>query len=328
MDFITITCPHCGYSKSVARGLIPKGAKSTTCPKCRQSFLLADTPESRSAEQESAWTFHAGAGAGGAGDATPPARETAADPAGNHAIGGEVKFCPTCGQKLHVKAEICSKCGVRVAPAAGAVSKVALLLITFFLGGIGAHKFYQKKYLAGVLYLLFCWTYIPGLIALVEFIIYACKSEEELQQKYPDAGGAGVVLAILVPFFALAVIGILAAIAIPQFAAYRQKAANVSANQALRSCKVRAEAYFADRGAYPTAAGQLQCDTPARVSLYYLSLGPEEYQIIGYHNHGDKAYVSENASDDISVHDKEAIEAELAEKYGAENLGEAFHFVE
>jgi len=64
------------------------------------------------------------------------------------------------------------------------VNKVALLLLTFFLGGVGGHKFYLRRYLQGVLYLLFCWTAIPSLIAFVEFILYACKSEADLQQAY------------------------------------------------------------------------------------------------------------------------------------------------
>ena len=63
-------------------------------------------------------------------------------------------------------------------------NKVALLLITFFLGGFGAHKFYLRKYLQGVIYLLLFWTGIPALIAFVEFIIYAFKSEADLQQAY------------------------------------------------------------------------------------------------------------------------------------------------
>jgi len=64
------------------------------------------------------------------------------------------------------------------------LNKVALLLFTFFLGGVGAHKFYLRKYLQGVIYLLFFWTAIPSLVALVEFILYACKSEADLRQAY------------------------------------------------------------------------------------------------------------------------------------------------
>lgn len=60
------------------------------------------------------------------------------------------------------------------------VNKVAYCLLAFFLGGIGAHKFFAGKKLAGVLYLLFCWTGIPALIALVEFILGLCKPADEL----------------------------------------------------------------------------------------------------------------------------------------------------
>ena len=105
-------------------------------------------------------------------------------------ITASARFCSTCGKRIHVNAEICPGCGVRVASSPHAINKVALLLITFFLGGFGGHKFYQKKYLAGVLYLLFFWTYIPGLIALVEFFIYAFKSEPELQRMYPETASS------------------------------------------------------------------------------------------------------------------------------------------
>lgn len=59
------------------------------------------------------------------------------------------------------------------------VKKVAYCLWAFFLGGLGAHKFYEGKYLMGFIYLLFCWTGIPAVIALVEFIIAICKTSDE-----------------------------------------------------------------------------------------------------------------------------------------------------
>src|SRR5258706_14987173 len=99
------------------------------------------------------------------------------------------RACQQCGAQILKTEEICPKCGVRQR---GHVSKVALLLLTLFFGGIGAHKFYLGKYCQGALYLLFCWTMIPGLVALVEFFIYAFTSQERLGEKYTAHGSAGV----------------------------------------------------------------------------------------------------------------------------------------
>ena len=49
----------------------------------------------------------------------------------------------------------------------------------------------------------------------------------------------------------IAIIGILAAIAIPQFAAYRKKAYNSAALSDLKNLKTSAEAYYADNQYYP-----------------------------------------------------------------------------
>ena len=51
----------------------------------------------------------------------------------------------------------------------------------------------------------------------------------------------------------VAIIGILAAIAIPQFAAYRQKAYNSAAQSDLKNAKTGMEAFMADNQQYPTS---------------------------------------------------------------------------
>ena len=40
--------------------------------------------------------------------------------------------------------------------------------LAFFFGSVGLHKFYMGEYKTGLLYVLFCWTGIPGTIAFYE----------------------------------------------------------------------------------------------------------------------------------------------------------------
>ncbi|CBN57187.1 MULTISPECIES: NINE protein [Kamptonema] len=62
--------------------------------------------------------------------------------------------------------------------------KSVAILLTFFLGGIGIHKFYLGYNFAGVLYLLFCWTFIPAIISFFDFIGLVLMSDQAFQAKY------------------------------------------------------------------------------------------------------------------------------------------------
>lgn len=63
-------------------------------------------------------------------------------------------------------------------------SKYVAAALAFFLGGIGAHKFYLGKKFQGFLHLIFVWTYIPAIIGLIEGIIYLTMSDGEFNAKY------------------------------------------------------------------------------------------------------------------------------------------------
>ncbi len=63
-------------------------------------------------------------------------------------------------------------------------SKTTAGILALLLGGLGIHKFYLGKSGMGVLYLLFCWTYIPGIIAFIEGIQYLTSNEENFQLKH------------------------------------------------------------------------------------------------------------------------------------------------
>lgn len=66
-------------------------------------------------------------------------------------------------------------------------SKATAGILAILLGSLGAHKFYLGKIGLGVVYILFCWTGIPGIIGLIEGILYLTKTEEEFQSKYVNA---------------------------------------------------------------------------------------------------------------------------------------------
>ena len=86
----------------------------------------------------------------------------------------------------------------------------------------------------------------------------------------------------------IAIIGILAAIAIPQFSAYRTRAYNGAAQSDLRNAATAEEAYFVDAQRYG-AHGDLTLTTSENVTLS-ASGGSSGYTITAYHSSGDKTY--------------------------------------
>lgn len=91
-------------------------------------------------------------------------------------------YCKECGAKYSDKAMSCPKCGYTEG-VSNNKSIVAYVLLAFFIGCFGAHKFYIGKNGQGVAMLLMCtigWLLIiPGVIAciwaFVDFIIGLCN---------------------------------------------------------------------------------------------------------------------------------------------------------
>ena len=57
-------------------------------------------------------------------------------------------------------------------------------LLAILLGSFGAHRFYLGHIGLGILYLVFFWTWIPGIVGLIEGIIYLTQSDNEFKSKY------------------------------------------------------------------------------------------------------------------------------------------------
>lgn len=124
--------------------------------------------------------------------------------------------CPSCGANIDVNVSECKYCGEvlvatqpqyqqqyqgnqqgEVPPQYGggpqvqqpievvnSKNKVVAGLLGIFIGGLGIHKFYLGKIGQGILYILFCWTYIPVVIGFIEGIVYLASSDEKFHAKY------------------------------------------------------------------------------------------------------------------------------------------------
>lgn len=92
-------------------------------------------------------------------------------------------FCRACGTSLHESATDCPNCGAKQQQAF-TKSKITAVLLCFFVGFIGIHRFYLGRPWSGICYILFCWTGITMIVAFIEFIILACTDEREINRKY------------------------------------------------------------------------------------------------------------------------------------------------
>ena len=126
-------------------------------------------------------------------------------------------LCPQCGAPVNANAAKCEYCGAAIAQAAPqqpvyqqptyqqtvyvqqpinaeranwpVKSKIVAGILAILLGGIGVHKFYLGNAAAGILYLLFCWTGVPAIIALIEGISILCQSNDAFETKFRVRNG-------------------------------------------------------------------------------------------------------------------------------------------
>src|SRR6266480_3623947 len=97
--------------------------------------------------------------------------------------------CPDCGANVSTEASSCPKCGRPVrtastAPVTRQLSRTTAGLLALLLGGVGVHRFYLGRPGTGILYLLFCWTFVPAILGLIEGIILLSMSDATFTQRY------------------------------------------------------------------------------------------------------------------------------------------------
>lgn len=62
--------------------------------------------------------------------------------------------------------------------------KTVTALLAILLGSSGVHKFYLGRPKTGIFYFLFCWTFIPGMIAFFEGLFLFGTTNKKFNEKY------------------------------------------------------------------------------------------------------------------------------------------------
>jgi type IV pilus assembly protein PilA len=105
----------------------------------------------------------------------------------------------------------------------------------------------------------------------------------------------------------IAIIGILAAIAIPQFAAYRQRSYNAAAQADLRNAATAQEAYYVDNSTYTNDPALLEdggfvLSTAGAVEVTFTieSANASAYVMKSFHSSGSESYILRGPGGSIS----------------------------
>jgi TM2 domain-containing membrane protein YozV len=63
-------------------------------------------------------------------------------------------------------------------------NRITTAFLALFLGGIGVHRFYLGQIAKGIFSILLCWTFIPLIIGIFDFVIFLLMSPEFFDYKY------------------------------------------------------------------------------------------------------------------------------------------------
>jgi Tfp pilus assembly protein PilE len=329
MDF---RCPNCNLTGNIDDAKVSETGIYAVCPKCQERFLVKKEPP-----LEPSWDFkpgptapaddpvkgdHPGAKLSGDNEAarvdvlsSPPPRAPAKTTASNSDADLQT-FIGKNADKYLKRFDSFKK---------GANDGFAVtwhwpaFFVPFWW------LIYRKQYWLAAL--AFVLSFIPfvGFLLMPVFgltanYIYYRYSKNKLREisgipsemsravEIARAGGVNNIAIVVVPLVGVAIVGILAAIAIPQFAAYRMKAYNSAATSDCRNLKTCLEAYYADNQTYPGDIRMLEGTykfTPSKeVEFRYdpvctRSDKCSSYQIITQHKNGDRSIAATSDKPEI-----------------------------
>lgn len=152
------------------------------------------------------------------------------------------------------------------APPARRIRKSTLLLLTFFLGALGGHKIYLRRYAQAALYPAFLlFAFVPALIALVEFLVYLFSSEDTLNKRYAQvftaspskrAIASGVLILALMA-------GFLYWLIVPVYQDKLDRGRVLQALAIARPWQALIEGYYYNRSSFPPDTASMGPDLPS-----------------------------------------------------------------
>lgn len=112
-----------------------------------------------------------------------------------------------------------------------------------------------------------------------------------------------ILLVVVIGFGSIVFIGILSAIAIPQFSSYKIKGYNSSAISDLRNAKTIVETYLIDNGKLPESLEITGFKNAIGVETIYNKVNKNEYLIISDHKNGTMLY--KTTSNDLKIYQRQ-----------------------
>ena len=90
----------------------------------------------------------------------------------------------------------------------------------------------------------------------------------------------------------ISIIGILAAVAVPQFNAYRLRGYNIGGKSDAKNASIAQEAYYVDNKTYTSDFNNLKTYGYRQMQSVEVRVsgGNNDYTIVSYHGNGDKTY--------------------------------------
>ena len=98
-----------------------------------------------------------------------------------------MKYCSKCGAEIHDEAVICPKCGCKIASGpsysydTSEKDWLTTMLLCFFLGALGVHRFYVGRTGSGIA-MIFTMGGL-GIWTLIDFIVILCGNFKDSEGK-------------------------------------------------------------------------------------------------------------------------------------------------